>query len=72
MLKKISDWYDTLVEPYRFVVFAYFVFGSGLPFGIAMLSYNAGINIMPIVFTALGVLHLVFFYTLAIYRATRK
>ena len=72
MLKNLSNWYDSLQEPYRFAVFAYFVFGSGLPFGIAMLSYNAGIQVMPAVFATLGVLHLVFFYTFAIYRATRK
>jgi hypothetical protein len=72
MLKRLSTWYDSLQEPYRFVTFAYFVFGSGLPFGIAMLAYNAGIAGVPTVFAALGVAHLVFFYTFAMYRATRK
>lgn len=72
MLKRISDWYDTLQEPYRFVVFAYLVFGSGLPFGIAMLAHTAAIPVAPAAFAALGVAHLAFFYALAIHRATRK
>lgn len=72
MLKRISVWYDALQEPYRFVVFAYLVFGSGLPFGIAMLAYDSGVPLVPTAFAALGVAHLAFFYALAIHRATRK
>lgn len=72
MLKRISAWYDTLQEPYRFVVFAFLVFGPGLPFGIAMATYSAGIAVLPTAFAALGFAHLAFVYALAIYRATRK
>lgn len=72
MLKQLSNWYDSLQEPYRFATFVYFVFGSGLPFGLAMLTHTLGMTGVSAVFAALGVLHLVFFYTFAVYRATRK
>lgn len=71
-MNKISTWFDTLKEPYRFIVFAYFVFGAFFPFGLAMLVYKLHIPYAPLVIAALGVLHLVLFYTLAIHRATRK
>lgn len=71
-MNKISTWFDTLKEPYRFLVFAYFVFGAFFPFGLAMLTYKLHIQYAPLVFTTLGLIHLVFFYTLAIYRVTRK
>lgn len=71
MIKKISDWYDTLEEPYRFTTFVYFVFGSGLPFTIAALLHKASYEAW-VIFAALGVVHLIVFYILAFYRATRK
>ena len=72
MIKKFSNWFDTLEEPYRFITFVYFVFGAFFPFSLALISYKANVMIWPLVFGALGIIHLVLFYTFAIYRATRK
>jgi len=72
MLHKLSDWYDSLHEPYRFFTFIYFVFGAFFPFAMAMFTFDAKIIFWPYVFATLGMLHLAFFYSFAIYRATRK
>lgn len=69
MIKNFSNWYDTLTEPKRFMVFMLLVFGSVIPFVAASVSNSL---VGAALSLALAVTQLSFFYVLAFYRAFRK
>jgi hypothetical protein len=70
MMRRLSDWYDSLPEPKRFFIFMLILFGWWIPF--AVVSYMDSVNytgIYRLVAIIVGGLDILFIEVFALYRA---
>lgn len=70
MIRKFSDWYDTLQEPKRFVIFMLLMFGWWIPFGIVSYMDSVGyIGPYRLVAIIIGGLDVLLIEVVALFRA---
>ncbi|WP_407306572.1 hypothetical protein [Acinetobacter sp.] len=74
MLILLSNWFDSLKEPKRFVVFTILVFGWYIPFMLVVFldSTFSGLLSLKALLVVLGFCQVIFFLAFAISRALRK